>query len=99
MQNPKKRLERGHWYHVASQVTLRKTKSAYSKSLTKIEPGALVMFLEYHTGSVRVCKVGYRDYIGWIVVDLKYKEHLHFFKKVKTEDVEDRKVLSNNAKS
>ena len=98
MQNPKKSLERGHWYHVASQVTLRRTKSAYSKPLTKIEPGALVMFLEYHTGSVRVCKVGYQDYVGWIVVESKYKEHLHFFRKVKP-DVEDRKVLSNNAKS
>jgi hypothetical protein len=99
MQNPKKRLERGHWYEVASQAILRKTKSAYSKPLIKIEPRALVMFLEYHTGSVRVCKVVYQDYIGWIVVESRYKEHLHFFKKVKTDDVEDRKVLPNNSES
>jgi hypothetical protein len=57
------------------------------------------MFLEYHTGSVRVCKVVYQDYIGWIVVESRYKEHLHFFKKVKTDDVEDRKVLPNNSES
>lgn len=82
MQNPKNKLEPGSWYQVASKVILHRTKSAYSSCVAKIESGSMVMFLEYHTGSVRTCKVMFEESIGWIMINPKYKDHLHFFKKV-----------------
>lgn len=85
MQNPKNSLEKGSWYQVASKVVLHQTKSAYSRCLIKIDQGSMVMFLGYHTGSVRTCKVMFQELIGWIVVDPRYTDHLHFFKKVNLE--------------
>ena len=85
MQNPNNKLKQGEWYQVASKAILRQSKSAYSKCMIKIEPDELVMFIEYHSGSVRVCKVMYQELVGWIMVDKKYKDHLHFFKKARLQ--------------
>jgi hypothetical protein len=85
MQNPKIKLDQGCWYFVASKAFIHKTKSAYSMLLGTIPKGAPVMFLEYHPGSTRSCKVIYQDMVGWIKVDSKYKNHTHFFRKAKMD--------------
>lgn len=82
MQKPKNKLKQGQWYQVAAKTILHQTKSIHSNPMMKIEPDSMVMFLEYHPGSVRSCKVMYQELVGWIVVDPKYKDHLHFFKRV-----------------
>lgn len=82
MQNPKNRLDKAGWYSVASEAVLHATKSAYSGTLAVVPKSSLVMFLEYHSGSVRTCKVMFGEYVGWILVDKKYQDPMNFFTRV-----------------
>lgn len=82
MQNPKKQLEQGGLYHVANKVALRSSHHGHSSVLERIEPGSIVMFLNYHPSSVRICKVAFRELVGWIVVAPHYLKHHYFFRKV-----------------
>lgn len=82
MQNPKIKLERAKWYRVASDISLHASKSTYSITLCLIPKNSVIMFLQYHTGTTRICKVMFQDMIGWITVGRKYRNHVHFFNKI-----------------
>ena len=79
MQNPKLKLEPRTWYRTSLSGYLYKGRSEHSRKIVEIPKSSLVMFLEYHPGSVHICKVMFGEYFGWLSVPTKYKDHTHFF--------------------
>jgi hypothetical protein len=85
MQNPKNKLEVGAMYKIPCTIYLgkKRTRSPNYPITKTVEAGSLVMFIEYHPGSVRTCKVMSGNVYGWFTIDSKYRDHTHFFQKVK----------------
>lgn len=79
MPNPK--LEPGTWYRTAVSLQMTKARSDRGEPIVTVPKNSLVMFVEYHPGSIRSCKVMFREYVGWLKVPNKYKDHTFFFQK------------------
>ena len=76
-------LEPNKLYKIVQTVPIRPVKSYFAQNTAMLEKGSIILFLQYHPGNVYSCKVLSGEYIGWITIESRYKNHMDFFQKIK----------------